>query len=524
MNISESTVNNTTSSEFPPSPVSHADEFASGQENRIRRNFARLTATLFSPPYLPASMVFFAVLFFASLSFFLLFEQPPEYWAVRENTYFTFPFQNLTEKIVSLLVYTALLGIVLSIFNQRFALMLWIIFGLMGTYEFDSISWCGPVTFTRLQNTQACTQIEYLTLGAVSLVWAMVLSGGTVLILRRSEDSHAPKPRSITAGLILITAWIAFTGISAARNATAEQPTWRKVETAHAPSPRKAMAMAFDTARGEAVLFGGTERWSPAGEWVGKDDTWIWNGQDWVEKHPINHPSARLDLAMAYDEKRQVVVLFGGQSQSVGLGDTWEWDGENWYDRTPAANPPARCCAELAYDPQREKVVLFSGFAPNKTPPALENVFYYDAWEWDGQNWSEIHLNVPRHASSYALIPDPYQDGMLIFDIDGLWSWKSNQMRQPPFELVPPGRYNVGLAYHPLENMLYLYGGSRYEKDFNETWRFDGSYWKRIYTVKSPPARAVQAMVYNPLSGRVLMFGGHDGKAFYNDTWELIVP
>jgi hypothetical protein len=39
---------------------------------------------------------------------------------------------------------------------------------------------------------------------------------------------------------------------------------------------------------------------------------------------------------MAYDAKREVVVLFGGHDFGVHedgtnvFGDTWEWNGENW--------------------------------------------------------------------------------------------------------------------------------------------------------------------------------------------------
>ena len=33
---------------------------------------------------------------------------------------------------------------------------------------------------------------------------------------------------------------------------------------------------------------------------------------------------------MAYDSARDVVVLFGGETNDDFAGDTWEWDGVNW--------------------------------------------------------------------------------------------------------------------------------------------------------------------------------------------------
>lgn len=38
--------------------------------------------------------------------------------------------------------------------------------------------------------------------------------------------------------------------------------------------------------------------------------------------------------AMAYDDARQVVVLYGGYDGAGRLGDTWTWDGVSWTPQT----------------------------------------------------------------------------------------------------------------------------------------------------------------------------------------------
>ncbi|MEK7732068.1 MAG: hypothetical protein AAB363_09470, partial [Planctomycetota bacterium] len=46
----------------------------------------------------------------------------------------------------------------------------------------------------------------------------------------------------------------------------------------------------------------------------------------WAERTPSPSPGPRNSLAMAYDSARGVTVLFGGFDGSF-YGDTWEWNG-----------------------------------------------------------------------------------------------------------------------------------------------------------------------------------------------------
>lgn len=75
--------------------------------------------------------------------------------------------------------------------------------------------------------------------------------------------------------------------------------------------------MAFDSARGVAVLFGGSSRIGYLGE------TWEWNGVDWTLR-PVTDPSPRDNHAMAYDSARGRVILYGGYAGGTSYSDTWE--------------------------------------------------------------------------------------------------------------------------------------------------------------------------------------------------------
>jgi hypothetical protein len=52
---------------------------------------------------------------------------------------------------------------------------------------------------------------------------------------------------------------------------------------------------------------------------------------DWTQKLPAKSPSGRHGHAMAYDSAHGQVVLFGGLgADNTVLSDTWTWDGSNW--------------------------------------------------------------------------------------------------------------------------------------------------------------------------------------------------
>lgn len=136
---------------------------------------------------------------------------------------------------------------------------------------------------------------------------------------------------------------------------------WRQivyVDEAVRPAPRSAHALAYDRQRRVTVLFGGYN-----GGLMG--DTWEWDGQSWAQRSDSD-PSPRSHHAMAFDESRGQVVLFGGYIGYPGVAasdETWAWDGETW-QLLDIEGPSARYAHAMAYDRRREAVVLFGGDGP----------------------------------------------------------------------------------------------------------------------------------------------------------------
>jgi hypothetical protein len=173
------------------------------------------------------------------------------------------------------------------------------------------------------------------------------------------------------------------------------------------PSARSTHAMVYDAGRGVSVMFGGT------GQGVDElGDTWEWNGAgqgSWTQR-PVTGPPPRRALAMAYDTARRVTVMFGGETPGEELDDTWEWDGQgagSWRER-PATGPSARSTHAMAYDARRGTTVLFGGYTG--TGP-----YNGSTWEWDGAAWSQQAISGPPVRWSDAIAYDAARGVVTLF-------------------------------------------------------------------------------------------------------------
>jgi len=254
------------------------------------------------------------------------------------------------------------------------------------------------------------------------------------------------------------------------------------VERTSATSPPELIdyALAYDSARGRVVLFGGIE-FPFSGTFTG---TWEWDGTSWVDRTPATSPSPRSAHAMVYDAARGRVLLFGG-----GTADTWEWDGSTWVELTPDTSPPALAGHAMVYDSLRERVVLFGGV---ESTSAGEWIARDDTWEWDGNNWVEV-----------AVEPN----------------------------VRPSARTSHAMAFDSARGCVILFGGSGKSGFLRDTWElFDGTRWAHAAS-NGPAERTGPAMVYDSLRERALLFGGYGyepryrrrgGEIWYSDTWEYV--
>jgi hypothetical protein len=164
---------------------------------------------------------------------------------------------------------------------------------------------------------------------------------------------------------------------------------WTERSSDNGPEARQLHAMAYDSARGVTVLFGGAK----PPYLTRLDDTWEWNGTDWTQRFPVHHPTEY--GYMAYDSARGVSILFCRDFT------TWEWNGTDWTQRTPANHPLQ--ISDMGYDSARGVTVLFAGLT-SKT------------WEWDGTNWTQrITANSPSERAGYQIEYDSTRGVTVLF-------------------------------------------------------------------------------------------------------------
>jgi hypothetical protein len=143
--------------------------------------------------------------------------------------------------------------------------------------------------------------------------------------------------------------------------------------------------MAYDSARGRTVLFGGYD-----GSQLG--DTWEWDGSSWTQVFTPSAPAARSSVAIAYDVASRRVVLFGGSyGWPNGLDDTWHYDGANWYISAPSGTVP----------PQQYLHRMIGC-------PALGGVLVYGAY---GNGWSNLNETWLYAAPGVAATFTPFGTG-----------------------------------------------------------------------------------------------------------------
>lgn len=247
--------------------------------------------------------------------------------------------------------------------------------------------------------------------------------------------------------------------------------TWTKLDVTGPPA-RSVEMMAYDSVRHELVLFGGS---GPAGSGQALlfQDTWTWDGTAWHEQHPAHSPNPRMRAAFAFDGRRGVVVMFGGEGEgTTTYNATWTWDGADWTMLDPATVPPGRHFATMAYDADRGVTVLFGG--------SFAGARFNDTWTWDGENWTEqtgiapaargwstlaydaAHKEVVAYVY-FALDNNPVREYTMTWD-GASWTDRSTAGDPSP-------RAETQMAYDQEHQQVVLYGPE------TETWTWDGSNW-----------------------------------------------
>lgn len=260
---------------------------------------------------------------------------------------------------------------------------------------------------------------------------------------------------------------------------------------------------------------------------VEREEVWGWDGKQW-QFIPSVGPAVRELSAAAYDTRRKRVVLHGGMgvtNREDRRGDTWEWDGKSWRQMTDTS-VGTRDHHAMAYDEARGKMVMFGGVK-------ADDHLATGTWEWDGVKWTQVATEGPGGRAHFAMVYDGKRKQVVLFGgldegykkPNDTWTWDGKTWRKLNEE-GPPRRTHHRMAFDDKAGAIVLFGGlagGDPKAALADTWIWDGQQWKEIKTA-GPPKRSGHVMAYDAARGKVMLYGGGswDGKIStnYDDTWE----
>jgi hypothetical protein len=245
-------------------------------------------------------------------------------------------------------------------------------------------------------------------------------------------------------------------------------------------------------------------------------ETWEHGTGAWLHRAPLGAPPPpRILAAMAYDSARGHVLLFGGRTGNVNyFGDTWVYDGARWRQLT-AAGPSPRFRAVATFDPVRARVVLFGGQTPTSAPP--------ETWEHDGAQWTQRPTAAAPPGGEGLAYDQARGVTVLVGGSNPMqtWTWNGTAWTQRATTAVIAQRTNLGLVYDPLRQRTVLYGGYIYSNTTgNEIWEWDGTTWT-VRASTLPTAPDLMVGWFDAASNRATFAGGQDSTrgGYQNDAW-----
>lgn len=356
---------------------------------------------------------------------------------------------------------------------------------------------------------------------------------------------------------------------------------WKLLQAGGGPSGRYDSSMVTDTDAKRVLLYGGEYRYPGSVDTA--NDFWFWNGTNWNLIGNAEPPGARRMPGLAYDSRRKVAVLYGGQFWSsppyviYNYNDCWEWDGTTWTNK--GAAPPGYCAyPAMDFDTHRGVTVCMGLFS--STPTGTTS---FAVWEYDGSNWTQRTTSPPpSNAPDGRIVYDNHRQLCLYYGgftptgvtPTGVYGWDGTNWSMVDgcqTSVAPQGGAGGLMGYDPLRNALVLASPSSFSVPYNVQVTFElfTNRWLQVTqraqvvasqgepipvyafsdTITNAPVQSVAflggtpfwrvggAIAYDPVNGGHILFGGFsyrrvdwNGSAFVTnyvvlpDTWLRRTP
>jgi DNA-binding CsgD family transcriptional regulator len=266
--------------------------------------------------------------------------------------------------------------------------------------------------------------------------------------------------------------------------------------------------MTYDRERGEAVLFGGQQLWNCDL----CDETWVWNAATWAKLEPNNRPQGRSGFGFAYDATRKVSVLFGGMAAkpdggNIFLDDTWVWNGANWIKQAPYSTPGVHLSPLMVFDENRKKIILYGGTQPQ----GRAVIPMTDTWLWNGMTWEEQKTSInpgPAFFLAAGMAYDSSHQEVVLWN-GSTWTWNgADWIKQTPSH-SPSQMNGVVLGYDETNQQTILVGRkitTEPGQEITETWIWDGEDWTSVQEDFPIKGASGENMIYDSQHHALILF------------------
>lgn len=314
------------------------------------------------------------------------------------------------------------------------------------------------------------------------------------------------------------------------------------------------------------------------------EKVYLWDGANWID-YPTNLTISRATgMAIAFDNVREELVMFGGQLIFSSIRSTTYTLDSNWRFQFNALKPTARSQMVFRADPVHNAIWLYGGLneygdtyneefwgyrkgswfqvpAQDKAPAncgapysafdidrgrLLVTCVGEDLYEWDGTTWKffdDVKDNPKPRRFANMVYDENLKKTVLFGGFDGenylreTWVWDGTKWTEvkPDNSRRPEHRGNFQMWYDANLRKTVIYSGlgrpnldSRITR-YSDMWAFDGSGWTKLNPSTTPGERFGAPVVRNPETNKVYLFGGlyveKEGDVarrqyFANDMWE----
>jgi hypothetical protein len=235
------------------------------------------------------------------------------------------------------------------------------------------------------------------------------------------------------------------------------------------------------------------------------------------------HPGYRTYFGLEFDVVRGEVLAFGG----IDAPDSsmWGWNGARWREqRAVSPGPLGRPLVATTGDVGSARIFVYGGFV-GSTPST-------ELWQWNGTAWTLLASGGPPARMRTALAFDPLTQSLYLyggvtvnnFPLGDLWKWNGTTWTQIPVGApAPAARESHAMVWDPTLGSgggLLIFGGtSYYTGSLNDTWRWTAAGGFVPYAGASPLPQYDHAMCRDAARNRILLFA-HDYAARVSQTWE----